>query len=453
MNKEKLFKERVDDFWVYPKLTKIVDKRDFNDDFFSFLQVAKENNNRTNLYIHIPFCDSGCVFCPYYKIICTRNNELINEYVDYLLEELEKYSKTKYMKTTKIESIHFGGGNPLLLSKFNFKKIIEFIKDNFYLKENVSWTLEASMNSITDQVMIDLLELGFSRISLGIQTFNEKIRKDMGIKTTIDDINRCINIFKKYQFKEYCFDLMYNMPNQTMDDWLNDLEKADQLDPYHIDLYNLAIFPNTILDEKIKKSDNLIVTPSNSNQILMYENAQKWLFNKGYKQLTTNTFSKSQEKIHIGDQTYLDNGDVLGIGASSRGFINKKAYKNVCDINTYMRELNKDNFPADLCRNVTELEDMERKMVFFPIKLMILKKDVPEKIYDDIFEFLIQEEFIKEQNDRYILTQRGTVWSGNIALMFISENNWKLYIKSFLNSLKEKTNPYNEDYMGTKYGK
>lgn len=185
----------------------------------------------------------------------------------------------------------------------------------------------------------------------------------------------------------------------------------------------------------------------------MYENAQKWLFNKGYKQLTTNTFSKSQEKIHIGDQTYLDNGDVLGIGVSSRGFINKKAYKNVCDINTYMRELNKDNFPADLCRNVTELEDMERKMVFFPIKLMILKKDVPEKIYDDIFEFLIQEKFIKEQNDRYILTQRGTVWSGNIALMFISENNWKLYIKSFLNSLKEKTNPYNEDYMGTKYGK
>ena len=321
------------------------------------------------------------------------------------------------------------------------------------MKENVSWTLEASMNSITDQVMIDLLELGFSRISLGIQTFNEKIRKDMGIKTTIDDINRCINIFKKYQFKEYCFDLMYNMPNQTMDDWLNDLEKADQLDPYHIDLYNLAIFPNTILDEKIKKSDNLIVNPSNSNQILMYENAQKWLFNKGYKQLTTNTFSKSQEKIHIGDQTYLDNGDVLGIGASSRGFINKKAYKNVCDINTYMRELNKDNFPADLCRNVTELEDMERKMVFFPIKLMILKKDVPEKLYDDIFEFLMQEKFIKEQNDRYILTQRGTVWSGNIALMFISENNWKLYIKSFLNSLKEKTNPYNEDYMGTKYGK
>ena len=178
------------------------------------------------------------------------------------------------------------------------------------------------MNSVTSvDYMRRLKALGFSRISLGIQTFNENIRRLMHIKSSVQDIYSAVEILNEANFNDYCFDLMYNLPNQTEEDLIQDISKADELNPMHIDIYNMAVFPNTYIDKKIKEQNYYSINPSNENNIRMYKLADKYLTELGYAPLTTNTYSKRQQEIHRGDWVYLTNNNVLGLGASSRGYI------------------------------------------------------------------------------------------------------------------------------------
>ena len=114
--------------------------------------------------------------------------------------------------------------------------------------------MEGSINCIkTEEYVKGLLELGINRISFGVQTFKESIRKDMNIRATLDDIYNGVKILKKAGLTEYCIDMMYNLPEQSEEDFIRDLELVTELDPYHIDIYNMALFPNTYLDNLVHK--------------------------------------------------------------------------------------------------------------------------------------------------------------------------------------------------------
>ncbi len=444
-------KERLDDFWVFPKLSKVRDKREYEDSYFNFLQQPDELKTPTNLYIHTPFCDSNCLFCPYYKLHDkNRYNEYITKYIDVLLKEMETYAKTPYFQSKKIASVHFGGGNPLLMSIKDFRRIADAIKSNFEVEVNNNWALEGSINCIKDEEYVKgLLDIGINRMSFGVQTFKESIRKKMRMRTQLDEIYKGVEILRKAGLTDYCIDMMYNMPDQTMEDMYDDLRKVTELDPLHIDIYNMALFPNTYLDKLLKTTDYFTLKPSNENQIKMFRAAHKWLKENGYKQLITNTYSRRQEKTHIGDHLYLTNNNVLGIGVSSRGYIDGYSYKNVCTIDEYMKQVEEGNFPADLAHKSTKEEHMDRTIVFFPITLSIEKSRISDySRYEEKINKIIELGFAEWKGDRLALTDEGIVWSGNISAYFIGEDRWNTYINSFFKSLREKTNPYNEDYMG-----
>ncbi len=442
------FKERLDDFWVYPKLSKKQNCRSYGDDYFAFLNNENLSSAKNNLYIHIPFCDSGCAFCPYYK---KHGNDIqIREYIDGVIEELSLYSRYAYYKKITIDSVHFGGGNPLLLPVEQIERVISSIKKLFDVAVEDNWTMEGSINSIKSIEQINHLKsLGIERMSFGIQTFNPIIRKEMKIKATLEDIERGVDLLNQADYKKYCFDLMYNMPDQTIQDVLDDLEKVDSLNPYHIDIYNMAVFPNTNLDKLIRKGTHFKINPSNKNQIEQYRVILKWLEEYGYRQLITNTFSKFQDNVHIGDLLYLSNNNVLGVGVSSRGYIEGFSYKNTCDIQEYLKQVHQGNLPAELAYKSSDDEHADRKMIFFPILMKIKKNDIPDlDRYISRINHIIELGLAYWEDDCLRLTKKGVFWSGNISALFISEKNWNNYMKLFFNSIKEKTNPYNEDFMG-----
>lgn len=445
------FKERLDDFWVFPKLSKVQNKREYEDDFFSFLDQERQSSGPVNLYIHVPFCDSGCIFCPYYKLHghSSYKNSL-EGYVDAVIYEIRKYAATPYLKGSRIESVHFGGGNPFLLSIPDLERIVTAIRQCFQVEVNDNWTMEGSINSITSEEYVKgLLRLGIDRVSFGIQTFKEDIRKAMNIKAGTEDIYRGVAILNRAGLTKYCIDMMYNMPDQSLEDFYEDLEKVTALNPYHIDIYNMAVFPNTYLDKLIHTENRFQIVPSNENQMHMFREGDRWLFEHGYKQIITNTYSRVQEDVHIGDKIYLNNGNVIGIGVSARGYIDGHAYKNVCEIKEYMEWMKKDRFPADLGCHCTMEQHHDRKMVYFPILMEIKRSDIPDyERYEDRIDKIVQLGMAKWENDTLKLTKEGIFWSGNIASLFIGEERWKAYIKSFLLAAKEKINPYNEDDMG-----
>lgn len=443
--------ERLDDFWVFPKLTKVENTRRYEDSFFNFLNKEDEAKTATNLYIHIPFCDSACIFCPYYKSHGQQNyrNKLV-PYVDAIIAEMRKYANTTYLKKKKIASVHFGGGNPFLLPISELNRIVKTIKEVFDVEVNDNWTMEGSINSIKDvEYVKGLLANGINRISFGIQTFKEEIRIRMNIKTQLDEIYHGVEVLKQGGLTEYCIDMMYNLPDQSMEDFITDLEKVTELAPYHIDIYNMAVFPNTYIDKLIHTEGKFKIIPSNQNQAKMFVEGDRWLLEHGYKQIITNTYSRRQKVVHIGDKLYLNNCNVIGIGVSSRGYIDGYVYKNVCNIDEYIEVVNKDLYPADLAYICSEEQHNDRKMVFFPILMQISKSEIPDyERYKERIEYIIECGLAYWEHDVLKLTKEGIFWSGNISTLFIDEQRWKTYINSFLLAARKKVNPYNEDSMG-----
>lgn len=443
--------ERLDDFWVFPKLTKVENQRSYEDSFFDFLNNEDKLEMPTNLYIHIPFCDSACIFCPYYKSHGQQNyqNKLI-PYVDAIIAEMRKYSNTPYLKKRKIASVHFGGGNPFLLPISELNRIVLAIKEFFEVEVNDNWTMEGSINSIKNVEYVNgLLENGINRISFGIQTFKEDIRKSMNIKTQLDEIYRGIETLKQGGLTKYCIDMMYNLPDQSIDDFITDLENVTELEPYHIDIYNMAVFPNTYIEKLIHTEGKFKIIPSNKNQARMFLEGNRWLLEHGYKQITTNTYSRKQKEVHIGDKLYLNNCNVLGVGVSSRGYIDGYVYKNVCNIDEYIELVNEDLYPANLSYVCSQEQHKDRKMVFFPILMQIKKSEIPDyERYKGRIEYIINCGLAYWDQNTLKLTKEGIFWSGNISTLFIDEKRWKTYINSFLLAARKKINPYNEDFMG-----
>ncbi len=445
------FKERLDDFWVFPKLTKVEHSVDEDSRFFNFLQEEKTIKAPTNLYIHIPFCDSGCVFCPYYKLHGINNyNNYLENYVNSIIYEIKKYASTPYLRKCKIESVHFGGGNPFLIPFNELRKIVNTIEESFDVERNDNWTMEGSINCIkSEEYVKGLLDLGINRISFGVQTFKEDIRKDMNIRASLEDIYTGVEILNKVGLTKYCIDMMYNLPNQSVEDFINDLETVTRLNPYHIDIYNMALFPNTYLDKLVRTEGRYRINPSNANQMKMFKAGDKWLLEHGYKQIITNTYSKYQKDVHIGDKVYLSNGNVIGVGVSARGYIDGYAYKNVCEIRQYLDLISQEKYPKELCCKCTDEQHSDRKMVYFPILMEIKRSDIPDyERYSERINQIIKLGLAEWKDDVLKLTKEGIFWSGNISSIFISDDRWKTYMKSFIVSAKEKTNPYNEDYMG-----
>lgn len=449
-----MYSEKIDDFWIYPKLTSQFHSYKDEDETFSiFLKQFDLHEKSFNLYIHIPFCEAACTFCPYYKEVGNKNYfKTKDSYLQALLLEIEMYASQNFFTNKFLNSIHIGGGNPLMLSAEEISQLVEIVKIKF--NTNPGKVLEISVEgtpaSIRDeQQIVKLIDAGVTRISVGIQCFDEELRKKLNIKSTTKDIYRCVEVFRKINFSNYCFDLMYNLPDQSKDDLKRDIHIIDSLNPYYIDLYNMTVFPNTALYNQIYNSSFFNDIPTEKKNLEMYIFAVNELKKKGYHQITKNTFSKYICKIHEGDRLYLDGGDVLALGPSARGYLDGNYYKNICNIENYIEKLYNKRRPINLITKLTNEEKINRKIVFWPIKMYIKKKDIPNTDFYNIrFQYLLDENLIIDDKDQYVLTDKGTIFSGNISALFIPEKIWCDYMSSFINAVKKGKNPYNEDYMG-----
>lgn len=443
-------KKREDDYWVYPKLSKYLHSVSLQDISakMDILDQKTDMDSQTNLYIHIPFCESRCLFCPYYKV--WPQIDQIENYIAALIKELEMYKAKTYFDNRKIASVHFGGGNPFALTASQIKRILNKVIDLFGFQvtdDNVS--IEGSVISIQSKEYVqELMEMGIFRFSLGIQTFDESIRHKMTMKAELDDIYRCVSILNEAGFSKYCFDMMYNMPDQTEEIFLNDLEKCNALNPYHIDIYNMGVFPNTLLDRNIQQK-KYSVLPSNERSISMYKIGKEWFLRNQYKQIMTQTFSKYESVPELHDYLYLKGCNVLGIGCSSRGYLDGIAYKNTDTYKDYMEKINADQFPILLMENFERDEMEDRKMIFFPILMGINMNEINNyQRYAEKIGILHEEGLLRTEGDQIVLTEEGKIWSGNISQYFISKKRWNEYMSVFFNSYKHKNNPYNEDDMG-----
>lgn len=446
------FKKRITDIWDYPKLS--LYNNQIDSEYFDFLEDVPSNQEKgVRLYIHTPFCNSFCYFCQFYKEPHPKNSEKFEKYYKALKKELEYYAKTPYFENSVITSIYWGGGDPASIDIKYFIDINNYIKENFNLDPNVSVTLEGNIiNLLNEKKLITYKENGISRFSFGIQTFDENLRKKLLIKPTISQIYELVELFKKLNITKYTFDLMYNLPDQTMDMLKKDLELAIQLNPEYIDFFNLNMYPNTAFYDAVYKKGNFEIVPDKEREHDMLKTINEFMDLQKYNHVLSVTYSKKEKKPHIGLFNYLKGADMLGVGPSARSFLNhNKGYRNICSVDKYIEIINEGNLPVETGCKLTKGEIDTRNMVISPTLLEIEKDNIHNlKAVKEKIQCLINSGYLSESDTSYKVTTEGKFWIGNIQKYFYDNNYSKAEFKNFLKAVKDNKSAYNQDLMWIK---
>lgn len=271
-----------------------------------------------SVYIHIPFCKSKCHYCSF---ISFNKLHLKEHYLTSLSKEIKHNYKNEILKT-----LYFGGGTPSVLSAKEFQLLL----NHFKINNKTEITTELNPNDCNFQYLKELKEIGINRISLGCQTFDNKILKQINRRHNAQQVINAIENAKAAGFKNISLDFIYGLPEQTPEMFYTDLKQALTLGIQHISLYGLKLEEGSYFYNHQPKN-----LPDDDTQADMYLGAIKLLSNRGFEHYEVSNFSlpdfNSQHNL-----TYWNNEEYYGFGVAAHGYINGIRYGNKITIETYI---------------------------------------------------------------------------------------------------------------------
>ncbi len=264
-----------------------------------------------SLYIHIPWCVKKCPYCDF-NSHAIKNNIPEDLYIEKLLCDLKQ--DLPYVQGRSIKSIFIGGGTPSLFSPKGIGEILDNIASVLKLERDIEITLEANPGTLEHKAFSDYRLAGITRLSLGVQSFQDDKLEALGRIHKSEETKRAIECILVANFQSFNIDLMYGLPNQTVEDTLFDLKTALSFSPVHISWYNLTIEPNTAFHHKppALPTDDLIAH--------MQVAGQELLVTHGLIQYEVSAFAKPNHQCQH-NLNYWEFGDYLGIGAGAHGKI------------------------------------------------------------------------------------------------------------------------------------
>lgn len=285
------------------------------------------------IYIHIPFCKKVCYYCDFHFTVSLKQKDAL---LDSILKELE--IRKDYLGNNSINTIYFGGGTPSILSVSELGGILQKINSLFSIETNMEITLEANPDDLNVEYLKDLKSLGINRLSIGIQSFFDEDLKWMNRRHNASDAENCIKLSQDSGFSNMNIDLIYGLPQLTVERWQQNLNTFISLDVPHLSAYHLTIEPKTVfgyykrkgrlteIDEEISlKHYDLLVNTMNANNYEHYE---------------ISNFCK-EGKYSRHNTNYWKAGHYLGIGPSAHSFDGTSRQWNVSVNSDYINAINK----------------------------------------------------------------------------------------------------------------
>ena len=296
----------ITETWDYPKISQV--NNNYGQGYHDFLNSHTEGNE-IRIYIHIPFCNSFCLFCQFYKEPFPKNTGIIASYLESLLKELSFYSTKEYFSNKTVSTIYFGGGDPAILSGEDITDIIRYIRQSFNVSDDVEVSMEGNVKNLLDKHKLQVLkDAGVTRLSFGVQTFNEYVRKKLLLKPSLKDIDDLVALLNIYFPNRFTIDLMYNLPEQSYEILRDDLYRAISYQAQYIDIYNLNIYPNTVFYDRVLYRDEYTIKPTKEREKEMVEMINSFFLEKGYNIVLSCTYSKTEKLPNKALYHYLRGG-------------------------------------------------------------------------------------------------------------------------------------------------
>ena len=298
------------------------------------------------LYTHIPFCRKRCHFC-YFKVYTDKDSAAIKGYVDAVLRELEMYVGKPFIGGRKPKFIYFGGGTPSYLSPDQLKYLTDGMKRLLPWDDAEEVTFEAEPGTLTDHKLRAIRDLGVTRLSLGIEHFDDHILEINGRAHRSKEIARAYAYAREIGFPQINIDLIAGMVEETEEKWIETVAKAVALQPDSLTVYQMEVPYNTGIYQQMKAQGQLVAPVAD------WETKRRWVdyafceFEKvGYAVNSTSTVVRDANKVKFLYREGLFSGaDLLSVGVASFGHINGVHYQNQADFDPYLAKVNAGELP------------------------------------------------------------------------------------------------------------
>ena len=372
------------------------------------------------LYIHIPFCVTKCKYCDFNSFKIDLNEKI--KYLNYLGEEMKLYKEE--IKNREIDSVFVGGGTPSILNENEINILFEKIKENFNIKSNAEITMECNPGTLTLNKLKAMKKSGVNRLSIGLQAVQNHHLKYIGRIHTFEEFEKNYHDAKQMGFDNINIDLMYALPNQSREDWMESLEKVVKLNPTHISAYSLILEENTELFKMYERDEfNLL---DEITDIEMYEYTIDYLKSHGYNQYEISNYAKDNFECKH-NVLYWKCEEYVGIGASASGYFNGIRYNNICELDNYEKMILEGEKPIEWEEKLSIKDEIEES-IFLGLRMNegIQISDFKEKYnfdfekeYKNEIEKLSKMELIEIDNNLMKLTQKGREISNSVFVEFI----------------------------------
>ncbi len=391
--------------------------------------MSSSKSRKIEIYIHIPFCVKKCAYCDF--LSCPADDETKEKYVQALCREIE-WSKDR-LREYLVDTVFIGGGTPSILREKYISVILDALRSVAKVSDDAEITIECNPGTLTMEKLEAYKNAGINRISLGLQSANDKELKTIGRIHNYDEFKKSFNLARLAGFKNVNVDLMSALPGQTLDSYKDTLAKVVTLNPDHISAYSLIVEDNTQLKDMVESGE--VALPSEDEEREMYYYTKEFLGRTGYKRYEISNYAKDgyECRHNIG---YWERVEYLGFGIGAASLYKGERFSNTSDVNKYMHILeNEDVMNADeiwdaLNENtetLTQNDEMEEFM-FLGLRKSdgVSKSDFEDEfgrdinsVYGNVIEKLISQDLLCESDDRIILTDKGIDISNIVLANFL----------------------------------
>jgi oxygen-independent coproporphyrinogen III oxidase len=363
-----------------------------------------------SLYIHIPFCIKKCLYCDFNS--CAENSYQ-EKYVEALINEVREIDHKK------LETIFIGGGTPTILSLCDLEKLLKelskFQPDEF--------TIEANPGTLTVEKLKLIKNYGVNRLSIGLQAWQDRLLANLGRAHKLGDFLSSYKSAREVGFNNINVDLMFGIPDQSMEDWIESIEEVLKLKPEHISSYSLIIEEGTPYFDM--KNEGRLNLPDEETERLMFRYAVDRLNEQGIKHYEISNFAKEGYECKHNLTYWMDN-KYIGCGAGAHSYIGNKRYYNVNNIHDYINSVRSGN----TIQEVIELskDDEISEFMFLGLRLTngINKQRFKERFAVCAEDVYLQElsEFVSQglvinDKDNIKLTMKGVEFSNQVFVKLL----------------------------------
>lgn len=373
------------------------------------------------VYLHIPFCEHICYYCDFNKVFLHR--QPVWGYLESL--EAEMAETMKRHGNGKVETIFAGGGTPTALNEEQMAYFMESIGRHLMPRTGpVEFTMEANPGNLTREKLNIMKQGGINRLSLGVQSFNDRHLQAIGRTHSSRDVFETVALAREIGFDNISIDLMYRLPDQTVNDLDKTLQTAFSIGIDHVSIYSLQVEPRTIFYNRMRKGQ--LPLPTEDEEARMYDHIIEAMEKHGLFRYEISNFARTGfESKH--NMIYWNNEEYYGLGAGAHGYVGGIRTVNAGPVKKYIRLIGEQGDALVETLGVNEQEQMEEHMFLGLRKSKGVQKSAfkhrfgvsVEDVFGEAVHRLVDRQLLRDEEDRIYLTKQGLFLGNEVFQAFI----------------------------------